>query len=62
MVALDVEVIGPVAEVWQVPASDVLRVDHHGREALIPVVESIIVRVEHDSRRIVINMLEGLLD
>ena len=62
VVALDGEVIGPVEEVWQLPASDVLRVDHHGREALIPVVESIIVRVEHDSRRIVINMLEGLLD
>lgn len=62
VVALDGEVIGPVEEVWQLPASDVLRVDHHGREALIPVVESIIVRVEHDSRRIVINVLEGLLD
>ncbi len=56
------EVIGPVEEVWQLPANDVLRVDHHGTEALIPVVESIIVRVEHDTRRIVINVLEGLLD
>ncbi len=56
------EVIGPVEEVWQLPASDVLRVDHQGREVLIPLVESIIERVEHDTRRIVINVLEGLLD
>ena len=56
------EVIGPVEEVWQLPANDVLRVDHHGREALIPLVESVIVRVEHDTRRILINVLEGLLD
>ncbi len=56
------EVIGPVEDNWQLPASDVLQVDYNGREVLIPVVEPVVISMDHDSRRIVINVLEGLLD
>lgn len=56
------ELIGPVLDTWHMPANDVLQVDYRGREALIPVAESVIISVDHDDRRIVINVLEGLLD
>jgi len=56
------EAIGPVEDNWQLPASDVLQVDYHGREVLIPVVEPVVISVDHDSCKIVINVLEGLLD
>ncbi len=56
------EIIGPVQDTWHLPANDVLQVDYHGREALIPVAESVIISVDHDNRKIVIDVLEGLLD
>ncbi len=54
--------IGPVQEVWDLPANEVLRVLQGEREVLIPLVDEVIRDIDHAGRRIVITPMEGLLD
>jgi len=62
-VVLDDEMmIGPVREVWDLPANEVLRVIRDGKEILIPLIEEVIREIDHNDRRIVITAMEGLLD
>ena len=56
------EVIGPVQEAWNMPASDVLQVMRGGHEVLIPVVDDIVKGIDHLNRQVVITVIEGLLE
>lgn len=56
------ESVGPIVEVWSLPANDVLKVDHNGKEALIPLIDQVIKSIDHPSRTVVIVPMEGLLE
>ncbi len=54
--------IGPVREVWDLPANEVLRVIMGGKEILIPLIDEVIKEINHNDRQIIITAMEGLLD
>jgi 16S rRNA processing protein RimM len=56
------EVLGPVAEVIEAGASDLLVVPRAGREHLIPVVEEIVRSVDLEAGVIEVRLPQGLLD
>jgi len=58
----DGEVLGPVAEVIEAAASDLLVVRRGDREHLIPIVAEFVRSIEPESGAIVVSLPEGLLD
>ncbi|UCD37686.1 MAG: 16S rRNA processing protein RimM [Fidelibacterota bacterium] len=58
----DGTVLGLVEDVWDLPANEVLRVVHNGREVLIPLIDEVLTEIDHSGRRLVISAMEGLLD
>ena len=54
--------VGLILEVWALPANDVLKVDHNGKEALIPLIDQVVKSIDHHSRTVVIVPMEGLLE
>ncbi|MCH8327867.1 MAG: ribosome maturation factor RimM, partial [Candidatus Marinimicrobia bacterium] len=62
MVLVTGERVGPILEVWALPANDVLKVDHNGKEALIPLIDQVVKSIDHQSRTVVIVPMEGLLE
>ncbi len=58
----DGQAVGPVKDVVNLPGQDVLAVDYHGREILIPFVYEIVPTVDIKSRKIIIAPPAGLLD
>ena len=62
MVMVTGERIGPILEVWDLPANDVLKVDYKGKEALIPLIDQVVISIDHSSGTVVIDPMEGLLE
>ncbi|NOZ56856.1 MAG: 16S rRNA processing protein RimM [Calditrichaeota bacterium] len=56
------ERVGPVVEVQDFPANDVLVVREGRREVLVPLVEPVIAKIDTEARRIVLKDIEGLLE
>lgn len=54
--------IGQITRVYASGKQDLLAVDHHGTEVLIPVIDEIILRVDREDRKIHVVLPEGLLD
>ena len=54
--------VGLILEVWALPANDVLKVDHNGKEVLIPLIDQVVKSIDHQSRTVVIVPMEGLLE
>lgn len=55
------QTIGPVTDVLHLPSQEVLVVDSHGHEALIPFVEALVPTIDLAGRRIVVLDRPGLL-
>ena len=56
------ETLGPVQDVWRMPANDVWVVKQNGKEILIPAVKEFIKNVNTERRTIVVHAIEGLLE
>lgn len=56
------EMLGPVKDIWQMPASDIWVMNWRGAEIPIPAVEEYIKKVDVAARRIEIYVMPGLLD
>ena len=56
------KLIGPVKTVYQMSNSNLLAVEHHGKEVLVPIQDEIMGDVDFDSQKIMGNLPEGLLD
>jgi 16S rRNA processing protein RimM len=54
--------LGTVTEVMRLASNDILVVDAHGREVLIPFIGDVIRQVDTAAKRIEINVMKGLLD
>jgi 16S rRNA processing protein RimM len=54
--------IGRVTDVLRLASNDILVVDAHGREVLIPMIGTVIKHVDIAAKRIEINVIKGLLD
>lgn len=54
-------VIGFIKEVYQITQQDILAVDHHGQEVLIPLHDDFIVKVDKTQKEMHLNLPSGLL-
>ncbi len=57
----DVE-LGPICEVLDYPAQKLLKIEHKGKDVLIPLVEDFIVSLDTKARKIVLKIHEELLN
>ncbi len=62
VVTVDGEVVGSVAEVYDISPADLIEVHSEGRILMIPYLDHIVVRVDADTRQIIIDPPDGLLD
>lgn len=53
--------LGPVVDVLEMPTQDLLSVDHHGEEVLIPFVDEFVVRVDEESGVVYVNVPASLV-
>lgn len=61
-ITTDGEPIGKVREVMRTGGTEVLVIDAHGREVLIPFAKSICIDVDIEGKRVIIDPPEGLLE
>ncbi len=54
--------LGPIVDVWHMPANNVWAVDMDGRELPLPVIDDVIKKVDLTARRVDVNLIPGLLD
>ncbi len=54
--------LGPIVDVWHMPANNVWAVDMDGRELPLPVIDDVIKKVDLAARRVDVNLIPGLLD
>ncbi|MEM0999118.1 MAG: ribosome maturation factor RimM [Bacteroidota bacterium] len=54
--------LGPALRVEEMPGHDLLVIDWHGREALIPITRDFIHYADHENRRLIARIPEGLLE
>lgn len=54
--------VGRVSEVLSTAANDILVVDFHGQERLIPMIDRVVAEIDLDRRRVVVRRIEGLID
>jgi len=55
------EYLGEIAEIIEMPANDLWRVEGE-RSILLPAAESVILNVDKEERKVTVRLLEGLLD
>ena len=56
------ELLGPISEVLDYPAQKLLKIEHNGKDVLIPLVEDFIVSIDTKARKIVLKIHEALLN
>ena len=54
--------LGKITDVDESTINVLLRVDHEGKEILIPAVEELITDADHEARSLTVSLPEGLLD
>ncbi len=54
--------LGEITDVDENTINVLLRVDHEGKELLIPAVEEFILAVDHEARGLTVSLPEGLID
>jgi 16S rRNA processing protein RimM len=59
--ATDGAALGTVTDVIHLPGQDLLSLDHHGREVLVPFVAEMVPDIDVDAGRIVLDLPPGLL-
>ena len=60
-VSTDGTALGTVTDVVHLPGQDLLSLDHHGREVLVPFVAEIVPDIDVEAGRIVLDLPQGLL-
>lgn len=58
----DGERLGQVTDILELPGNDVLVIDCHGKEILVPMVDEFIKEIDIEKKRIIIIPMEGLID
>ncbi|TET45114.1 16S rRNA processing protein RimM [candidate division TA06 bacterium] len=56
------ETIGEVTDILELPGNDVLVIDGHGKEILVPLVDNFIKEINIEKKRIIITPIKGLID
>lgn len=54
--------LGPIVDVWHMPANNVWAVNMDGRELPLPVIDDVIKKVDLEARRVDVTLIPGLLD
>lgn len=56
------ERIGEVTNILELPGNDVLVIDRHGKEVLVPLVDDFVKEIDTEEKKITITPIEGLID
>lgn len=56
----NLELIGQVLEIWEMPANDVLYVKTSKGNLPIPIIDEVITKIDNESKEIYVNMISGL--
>lgn len=54
--------IGTIAEIYEMPGQDLIAVQYHNTEVLIPISEQIVIGADHALKTVYVELPEGLLD
>ena len=55
------EFIGTIEDIEAMPAQDLAKVSHRGKEVLIPLADELVLTVDHKARTIKVVIPDGLL-
>ena len=56
------EEIGKVTNILELPGNDVLVIDRHGKEILVPLVDDFVKEIDIEEKKITITPIEGLIN